>query len=137
MEKVTIINNLYFQEKKTLTEISRMINTSVSYVSRILRKNEQYRIEKAKRIKENLERRRKVQKDMIYTNRKNKQDENYMSVKNQHEQAVKELSKRTKLGNDALRKWSTTYKYNNDKGCYEFDKEILLKPADFPKYIKA
>ena len=33
MEKVAIINELYFDEKKTLTEIADIINTSVSYIS--------------------------------------------------------------------------------------------------------
>jgi len=46
MEKVEIINELYFRQEKTLTEISEIINTSVSYISKILRKNERYKIEK-------------------------------------------------------------------------------------------
>ena len=34
MEKVAMINELYFEEKKTLTEIAEVINTSVSYISK-------------------------------------------------------------------------------------------------------
>ena len=65
MEKVAIINELYFDEKKTLTEIADIINTSESYISKILRKNEKYNEEKEKRKNEKLIHRRKVQKDLI------------------------------------------------------------------------
>jgi len=41
MEKVAIINNLYFEQQKSLSEIADLINTSVSYISRILKKNEE------------------------------------------------------------------------------------------------
>ena len=133
MEKVAIINELYFDEKKTLTEIADIINTSVSYISKILRKNEKYNEEKEKRKNE----RRKVQKDLIYRKRKNKVDIEYIKVKNEHEQASMELSKRSMLGTDTLRKWcSSAYIYNQNKKRYEFDTKNLTKPADFPLYIK-
>ena len=35
MDKIAIINELYFVEKKNLTEIAQIIETSVSYISRI------------------------------------------------------------------------------------------------------
>ena len=50
MEKVAIINNLYFEQRKTLTEIAEIINTSISYISKTLRKNEMYKIEKEKLV---------------------------------------------------------------------------------------
>jgi len=56
----------------------------------------------------------------------------------QHEEATKELSKSTTIGKDALRKWcSSAYIYNRKKKVYMFDTTTLLKPADFPLYIKA
>lgn len=138
MEKVAIINNLYFEQRKTLTEIAKIINTSVSYISKILKKNEKYKIEKEKRKKENLEQRRKTQKDLIYSERKTRTDIDYINLKSQHEQDVIELSKHTNIGNQALRKWcSSAYQYNERKSRYEFDTQNLLKPADFPLYIKA
>lgn len=138
MEKVVIINNLYFEQRKTLTEIAEIINTSVSYISKILRKNEMYKAEKEKRKKENLEQRRKVQKELIYKGRKTKTDIDYINLKKKHEQASMELSKHTSIGNQALRKWcSSVYIYNDKKNRYEFDTKNLLKPADFPLYIKA
>ncbi len=137
MEKVAMINELYFEEKKTLTEIAEVINTSVSYISKILRKNEKYNEEKEKRKNENLLKRRKVQKDLIYGKRKSNIDIEYIKLKTQHEQASMELSKRSILGKDTLRKWcSSAYVYNKNKKRYEFDTKNLNKPSDFPSYIK-
>ena len=137
MEKVAMINELYFEEKKTLTEIAEVINTSVSYISKILRKNEKYNEEKEKRKNENLLKRRKVQKDLIYGKRKSNIDIEYIKLKTQHEQAAMELSKRSILGKDTLIKWcSSAYVYNKNKKRYEFDTKNLNKPSDFPSYIK-
>lgn len=137
MEKVAIINALYFEQRKSLTEIADMINTSVSYISKVLRKNEKYKMEKEKRKKENLIRRKETQKDLIYKQRKKKTDMDYINLKSKHEQASIELSKRTVLSKDALRKWcSSAYKYNKEKKRYEFDNKNLVKPADFPLYIR-
>lgn len=138
MEKVAIINALYFEQRKSLTEIADMINTSVSYISKVLRKNEKYKMEKEKRKKENLIRRKEIQKDLIYKQRKKKTDTDYINLKSKHEQASIELSKRSVISKDALRKWcSSAYKYNKEKKCYEFDSKNLTKPTDFPLYIKA
>lgn len=138
MQKIATINDLYFIQKKTLTEIAEIINTSVSYISKILRKNEMYKVEKEKRKKENLTKRKKVQKDLIYSMRRTKTDIDYINLKNKHEQATMELSKHSTIGNQALRKWcGSAYKYNSKKKRYEFDTQNLLKPADFPSYIKA
>ena len=137
MEKVAMINELYFEEKKTLTEIAEVINTSVSYISKILRKNEKYNEEKEKRKNENLLKRRNIQKDLIYGKRKSNIDIEYIKLKTQHEQASMELSKRSILGKDTLRKWcSSAYVYNKNKKRYEFDTKNLNKPSDFPSYVK-
>lgn len=137
MNKIAIINNLYFEEEKTLTEIAEIINTSISYISKILKKDKRYEVEKEKRKQKNLLQRREKQKECIYKNRKSKLDVEYTNLKRQHEQAVKELSKSAVLGKDALRKYcSSAYKYNPSKKRYEFDTESLLKPIDFPQYIK-
>lgn len=137
MEKVAIINNLYFEQKKTLSEIADLINTSVSYISRILRENENYTKEKERRRLEKLKRRRDIQKKLIYSKRTNKIDIEYAKMKVQHEEATKELSKSTIIGKEALRTWcSSAYIYNKEKKAYMFDTATLLKPADFPLYIK-
>lgn len=138
MDKIAIINELYFVQGKTISDISKLINTSVSYISRVLKKDSRYIQEKERRKEENFRKRREKQKELIYENRKSKIDVLYISMKSQHEQATKELSKSTIIGNKALRKWcSSAYIYNKERGLYIFDKETLLKPADFPLYIKA
>lgn len=137
MNRIAIINNLYFEEGKNLTEIAEIVNTSISYISKILKKDERYEVEKKKRKQKNLLQRREKQKECIYKNRKSKLDVEYAKLKEQHEQAAKELSKSSILGKEALRKYcSSAYKYNPSKKRYEFDTESLLKPIDFPQYIK-
>ena len=139
VDKKTHIQNLYFNEEKTLTEIAKELNTSVSYISKILRTNKMYLIEKEKRKRENLSKRRIKQKEIIYKNRKNKEkDLSYYELKSAHEQASKELSKSRKLGTEAIRKWcGTSYKYNKKKNRYEFQEDKSLRSLDLPKYIKA
>jgi len=55
LEKVAIINELYFKQEKTLSEIAQSINTSISYISKVLRNNEKYKVEKERRKQENLQ----------------------------------------------------------------------------------
>ena len=78
MDKIAIINELYFVEKKNLTEIAQIIETSVSYISKVLRKDQRYKEEKEKRKKDNLIQRRETQKELIYTKRKNKRKQRLM-----------------------------------------------------------
>ncbi len=138
MNKKENIESLYFEGKKSLTEISRILNLSIGYVSRILKQNENYAEEKQRRSNEKLARRRDIQKEMIYKQRKQKEtDLSYMALQNQHEQDVKELSKNSRIGTEALRRWcSNAYKYNPRKNRFEFDAGNAVKPADFPQYIK-
>ena len=138
MNKKENIESLYFEEKKSLTEISKILNVTVGYISKILQQNKNYAVEKQKRKDANLVKRREIQKEMIYKDRKQKGiDLGYVEVKNAHEQAARELSKSGRLGTIALRKWcGSVYKYNSLKKRYEFDAGKALKPADFPQYIK-
>lgn len=138
MNNKETIESLYFEEKKNLTEISKILNITVGYISKILKQNKKYVVEKERRKKVNYVKRRKVQKDMIYKQRKNKEiDLGYIEVQNAHEQAARELSKSSKIGTEAIRKWcSSAYNYNPLKKRYEFDADGLAKSADLPKYIK-
>ena len=96
-------------------------------------------IEKERRKQENHIKRRNIQKDMIYSNRKQKGiDLGYIELQNAHEQAAKELSKSSRIGTEALRKWcSSAYKYNPLKKRYEFDAGSSARSVDLPQYIKA
>ena len=139
MNNKETIESLYFDEKKNLTEISKILNATVGYISKILKQNNDYVIEKERRKQENLTKRRNIQKDMIYSKRKQKGiDLGYIELQNAHEQAAKELSKSSRIGTEALRKWcSSAYKYNPLKKRYEFDAGSSAKSVDLPQYIKA
>ena len=54
MKKTAMIIDLYFIQKKNLSEIADEINTSTSYVSKILRKDKRYKEEKINRTNEKL-----------------------------------------------------------------------------------
>ena len=139
MDKKEIIEILYFEKKKTLTEISKDLNITVGYVTKILKQNNIYITEKERRKRENLSKRRAKQKELIYGQRRQKKgdESSYFALKNSHEQASRELSKRNNLGTQAIKKWnSSAYKYNSDKNRYEFDAGSALRPNDLPKYIK-
>lgn len=138
MEKKEKIEELYFYQKMSLTEIAEQLGLSISYISRILRQNPNYSVEQERRKNENKMLRREKQKELIYELRKNKSRQNIIDnqrLKNEHEQAAKELSKRKTLGNDALRKWCSLYKYDKEKQKYKFDDSEVLRPNDYPMYI--
>lgn len=141
MKKTAMIIDLYFIQKKNLSEIADEINTSTSYVSKILRKDKRYKEEKINRTNEKLIKRRKKQKEHIYAQRKNKQNNYYINtqiLKQLHDQDIRELSNHSMLGNQAIRKWcGSAYKYNSDKNRYEFDTENLTRNYGLPLYIKA
>lgn len=141
MKKTANIIELYFIQKKSIKEIANIVNTSTSYVSRILKQDERYITEKKNRADERFKQRRKKQKEQIYSKRANKSINQYNSMQllqQIHNQDVLELSEHRNIGNQALRKWcSSAYKFNSDKNRYEFDTERLVKPMDFPLYIKA
>ena len=122
----------------SLTNIAQQLNVSVSYISRILKKNDNYNNEKTERKEENKVKRRQQQKEVIYQNRIEKRRQAIIenqALEKRHEQAAKELSKRSTISNEALRKWCSLYCYNKKKKCYEFDTSKVAKPADFPMRI--
>ena len=72
MEKREKIEEMYFLQKMSLTNIAEKLNVSVSYVSRLLRQNEKYHNEQEIRKQENQLKRKKKQKELIYSQRKEK-----------------------------------------------------------------
>lgn len=139
MEKREKIEEMYFIQKMSLTNIAEELNVSVSYVSRLLRQNEKYHDEQEIRKQENQQKRKRKQKELIYNQRREKARQRLLenqTMKRLHEQDIREMSKRRTLGNEALRRWCSLYNYNKDKKCYEFNTNEALKPRDFPLYIK-
>ena len=124
VEKREKIEEMYFIQKMSLTNIAKKLNVSVSYVSRLLRQNEKYHNEQEIRKQENQLKRKKQQKELIYSQRKEKARQRLLenqAMKKSHEQATKEMSQGRTLGNETLRRWCSLYNYNKDKNCYEFN----------------
>lgn len=136
MSKEKIID-LFFTEHLSVKEISKILNVSSAYITKIIKNDYRYFEEKAIRKNKSKENRKISQKEFIKNKReKQRQEDNYKIVKAQHEQAVCELSKSKHLSNESYRKWNySAYKYNSSKHRYEFD-EALGRSADVPKYIK-
>ena len=63
MENKEKIEEMYFKHKMSLTEIAEQLKISISYVSRILRKNTNYIEEQNKRKEENAALRKQKQKN--------------------------------------------------------------------------
>lgn len=139
VEKRKKIEEMYFIQKMSLTNIAQKLDISVSYVSRILKRNENYYNEQIRRKEENQLNIKAQQKELIYKQRKEmaiqKVIENQI-MKKLHEQASIELSKRRTLSDEVLRNWCSLYKYNKEKECYQFDLNKSSKPNDFPMYIR-
>ena len=72
VEKREKIEEMYFIQKMSLTNIAEKLNVSVSYVSRLLRQNKKYHEEQEIRKQENQLKRKKKQKELIYSQRKEK-----------------------------------------------------------------
>ena len=135
MSKETIINLFYIEHLK-VKEISEKVNTSSSYITKVIKQDARYLQEKEYRKSASKEKRKIAQNNFIKNKReKQKIEDNYSIVESQHEQATRELSKSKHLSNENFRKWNySAYKYNPSKRRYEFD-STLGRAADVPMYI--
>src|SRR5699024_10493168 len=121
----------------SVKEIADSIGTSSAYITKIIKTDERYVMEKQYRKEKSKEKRKKDKNNFMKNKREQKRiDDNYSFVQAQHYQATRELSKSRHITNETYRKWnSSAYKYNPLKKRYEFD-EKLGRASDIPKYIK-
>lgn len=131
------IINYFFNEHLKVKDIAKIVNTSSSYITKIIKEDVRYYEEKVYRKNNSKEKRKIAQNKFIKNKREQKKlDDNFAFVEEQHRQASYELSKSKHLSNENYRKWnSSAYKYNPSKHRYEFDKK-LGRSNDVPKYIK-
>ena len=133
------IVDLYFNKKMKQIDIANMLNISKSTVSKTVRKDNRFIIEKEKRKSINKAKHNKDIQHRVERKRKNKQFKNNVDdliLKNLHKQDSAELSDRKRLTNESYRKWKySAYKYNPSKKRYEF-REELGRSNDVPQYIK-
>ena len=131
------IIELYYEQHLKVKDIEEYLKISSAYVSKIIKQDTRYDIEKNKR-KELSAHNRKIAKNKFMKEKREKKkiEDNYLAVQSQHFQASRELSKSKYLTNENYRKWNiSAYKYNPSKRRYEFDSS-LGRSADVPKYIK-
>ena len=134
LDRNKLIYNLYFQDKLTITEISKKINLSISQISRILSKSPLYEQEKTNRKELNRKKHNEQTKEIIKNKRKQNQ-EKYILDK-LHYQASKELSYFSPMSKITLRKnCSSAYHYNTERKRFELKTDTLYS-NDMPKIIK-
>ena len=131
------IVEMFFINHLSVKEIAENVNASSAYITKIIKTDERYVMEKQYRKEKSKEKRKQDKNNLMKNKREQKRiDDNYSFVQAQHYQATKELSKSRHITNETYRKWnSSAYKYNPLKKRYEFD-EKLGRASDIPKYIK-
>lgn len=136
MLKKNIID-LFYNEHLKVKEISKILDISSPYITKIIKQDFRYIQEKNFRKSISKNKRKVAQNEFIKKKReKQRIEDNYSYVQTQHAQATRELSKSSHLSNESYRKWNySAYKYNPSKQRYEFNKK-LGRSADVPKYIK-
>ena len=130
---------LYYIEKKLCKDIAIELNISTSTVTRTIKKDSRYNLEKENRKKTNKANHNKEIQKRVDNKRKQMQFKNNnddLILREIHIQDSMELSDRKYLSNENYRKWNySAYKYNPSKKRYEF-REELGRSYDVPKYIK-
>ena len=136
LERNELIYNLYFEDKLTVSEISKKVNLSISQISRILSKSSLYQQEKSSRKEENYKKHKEQAKEIMRKKRNIKQMEEKAIMDKLHRQAAIELSYFGSMSKVALRKnCSSAYNYNNKKERFEL-KDNMAYSNDMPKIIK-
>ena len=132
---------MYFQKKMTFTEISKVTDLSISQVSRIVQKSENYICEKNERKKENITNHKESTKQIMRKKRNSqintRNDDKYV-LDYLHNQASCELSQRRTINNRAFKKWnSSIYQYHNKTKEFRIKEEFKNKTSyAVPKKIK-
>lgn len=135
------IYKLYFYSKMTFSEISKVVDISISQVSRIVKKNENYIDEKIRRINENKLKNKEFTKQFMKEKRKSQAKGNTDEkaiLDYLHNQASCELSEKRTINNRAFRNWnSSIYEFHNKTKEYRLKEEFKNKTSyAVPKKIK-
>ena len=135
-ERNNLIYNFYFNDKLTLTQISKKVNLSISQVSRILSKFPIYMQEKAKRKEENRVKHSEQAKEIMRRKRCQKYAEEKAIINTLHNQDAAELSYFYPLSKSAIIKYCpNAYEYNVKRKRFELKTDIVYS-NDMPSKIK-
>ncbi|MBP3831326.1 MAG: hypothetical protein ILA02_03020 [Clostridia bacterium] len=139
MDKKDQILDLYFNKHLQQTEISKQLDVSQQYISKIVKKDERYKQEKDYRKLKNAEKRKIYQMEYQknYVRRKDN-DIAFEALQAQLAQDAKLLSyKAHNLSTYALKKAnSSIYEYDKNRNQYVMLKGIKAS-IDLPRRIKA
>lgn len=131
------ILRLYFEEKMKQIDIANRLKISNNAVSKTLKKDSRYEIEKENRKLQNKKRRNKDIQRRVEKKRKNKGISDIQLLNIIHTQASLELSdNRRGMSNRTFRDWnSSIYRYDKKRQNYIL-KSGIVSGADVPKKIK-
>lgn len=123
-DKTSKIQSLYFEEHLKQCEIAKQLNVSKQYVSKIVKENEAYQLEKQRRQIENKIKNNEQTKHIMRDKREREKMQNAF-VKLQHRQATDELSTHKHLSKIEYKKFnSSAYLYNEKNNTYELVNEL-------------
>lgn len=133
------IIDLYYTKHLKVKDISEILAIDSSYITRIIKKDERYELEKDSRKAISKRNHIESTKNLVKKKREEIKFRNSIDdliLSNLHRQASIELSKGNYLTNENYRKWNySAFEYNPLKKRYEF-REELGRSYDVPKYIK-
>ena len=137
MSKKEQILSLYFEENMAATEISKKVNVVKSYITKIIKQDNRYEMEKSRRKEANKVKRKNFNRENMRRVRKRDSDINAI-LKQQHIQASCELSGRKTISNRAFRNWNPgIYQFYNKTKEYRIKEELKDKVSyAVPKRIK-
>jgi len=130
------ILEMYYSEKMKTKDIAKKLNVSSPYITKIIKADSRYTLEKEERKKYSKIKHNKQIQKYVEEKRKKKRNNDYLILKEMHRQASLELSKNSRQSNMSYRDWNkSAYKYNTRKKRYEF-REELGRSYDVKKYLK-
>ena len=139
LKEVTVLKNkdkiiqLYYLEHLKQIEISKILNVSPQYISKIIQSDERYSSEKCLRKKNNEDKRKKYLNDYYKKHKRKKKDDNMKDeLKLIQQQDALELSYYYDISNASLIKWTLSAYHSNKKGNLVLDNN-LIAPYDMPK----
>lgn len=135
LKRNELIYSLYFEDKLTVSEISKKVALSISQISRVLSKSPLYHQEKENRKEEYQQKHKEQAKEIMRNKRRKKKLEEQEILDNMHNQASIELSYFKPISKVALRKnCSSAYEYNPEQKIYKL-KDNCVYSTDMPSKI--
>jgi len=139
MTKKEKIKTLYYEERLNIVIISEKLHISKQYVSKVIRNDTRYELEKKRRKDENAIKQKQRNIQCITNKRKRIKSEQIDAyVEMQHFQATTELSGRKTINNRAFRNWNPSiYQFHNRSKEYRVKQDFKDKVSyAVPKKVK-